>query len=61
MYILSESCKYAGFRGFRHDEDMRAGDPVSMQPHVTNDDEGDDNIENLTFSAEFYRLLPNYS
>ncbi len=33
----------AGFRGLRHDEDMLAGDPVSTQPHVTEDDEVDDN------------------
>ena len=37
----------AGFRGLRSDEDMLAGGPVttpvSTQPHVTDDDEGDDN------------------
>jgi hypothetical protein len=42
MYII-QSCKYAGFRGFRRDEDMLAGGPVSTQPHVTDDDEGDAN------------------
>ena len=31
----------AGFRGSRSDEDMLAGGPVSTQPHVTDDDEGD--------------------
>jgi hypothetical protein len=38
MYVLIQSCKYAGFRGFRRDEDMLAGapdGPVSTQPHVT--------------------------
>jgi hypothetical protein len=42
MYII-QSCKYAGFRGFLRDEDMRAGVLVTTQPHITNDDEGDDN------------------
>ena len=36
MYILSN-------RGLRRDEDMLADGPVSKQPHVTDDDEGDDN------------------
>ncbi len=43
MYILIQSCKYAKFLGFHHDEDMQAGGPVSTQPHVTEDDAGDDN------------------
>jgi hypothetical protein len=36
VYILSN-------RGLRRDDDMLAGGPVSTQPHVTDDDEGDDN------------------
>ncbi len=42
----------AGFRGLRSDEDMLASGPVSTQPHVTDDDEGDDNpcIEDNFFS-----------
>ncbi len=33
----------AGFRGSRSDEELLAGGPVATQPHVTDDDEGDDN------------------
>jgi hypothetical protein len=47
----------AGFRGLRCDEDMLAGGPVSTQPHVTDDDEGDDNpcIED----EEFFQGRPD--
>jgi hypothetical protein len=57
MYILSQSCKYAGFRGFRRDEDMWAGGQVSTQPHVTDDDEGDDNP--CSEDEEFFRGRPD--
>ncbi len=45
MYILSHSFKYAGFRlNFEDSAVMKTsrGGPVSMQLHVTDDDEGDD-------------------
>ncbi len=57
MYILSQSCKYAGFRGFSRDEDMRAGGPVSTQPHVTDDDEGD--INPCSEDEEFFQGRPD--
>jgi hypothetical protein len=40
---MCHSCKNAGFLGFHRDVGMRTGGPVSTQPHVTDDDEGDDN------------------
>ncbi len=56
MYILSHQCN-ADFLGLCRDEDMLAGGPVSMQPHVTDDDEGDDNpcIED----EEFFQGRPD--
>ncbi len=55
LYII-QSCKYAGFRAFRRDEYMRAGGPVSIQPHVTDDDEGDDNP--CSEDEEFFQGRP---
>jgi hypothetical protein len=47
----------AGFHGSRSDEDMLAGGPVSMQPHVTDDDEGDNTP--CTEDEEFFQGRPD--
>ena len=47
----------AGFRGSRRDEDMLAGGPVSTQPHVTDDDEGDNTP--CTEDEEFFQGRPD--
>jgi hypothetical protein len=41
----------SGFRGLHRDEDIQAGGPVSTQPYITDDYEGDDNpcIEDKDF------------
>ena len=60
MYILStylQTTANAGFRGARRDEDIQAGGPVSTQPHVTDDAEGDDNP--CTEDEEFFQGRPD--
>ena len=55
MYILStylQTTANAGFRGARRDEDIQACGPV-LQPHVTDDAEGDDNP--CTEDEEFFQ------
>ena len=47
----------AGFRGSRRDEELLAGGPVATQPHVTDDDEGDDNP--CTEDEEFFQGRPD--
>jgi hypothetical protein len=47
----------AGFRGSRCDEELLAGGPVATQPHVTDDDEGDDNP--CTEDEEFFQRRPD--
>jgi hypothetical protein len=47
----------AGFRGSLRDEDMLAAGPVSMQPHVKDDDEGDGNP--CTEDEEFFQGRPD--
>jgi hypothetical protein len=47
----------AGFRGSRRDEDMLADGPVSTQPHVTDDDEGDNTP--CTEDEEFFQGRPD--
>jgi hypothetical protein len=47
----------AGFRGSRSDEELLAGGPVATQPHVTDDDEGDDNP--CTEDEEFFQGRPD--
>jgi hypothetical protein len=56
VYILSMNTN-AGFRGLRRDEDMLAGGPVPTQPHVTEDDEGDDNP--CTVDEEVFQGRPD--
>jgi hypothetical protein len=61
MYILStylQTTAHAGFRGARRDEDIQAGGPVSTQPHVTDDAEGDDNP--CTEDEEFFQEGPKF-
>ncbi len=60
LYILStylQTTANAGFRGARRDEDILAGGPVSMQPHVTDDAEGDDNP--CTEDEDFFQGRPD--
>jgi hypothetical protein len=40
-----------------HDEDIQAGGPVSMQPHITDDDEGGDNL--CIEDEEFFQGRPD--
>ena len=47
----------AGFRGSRRDEELLAGGPVATQPHVTDDDEGDNNP--CTEDEEFFQGRPD--
>ena len=47
----------AGFRGSRRDEELLAGGPVATQPHVMDDDEGDNNP--CTEDEEFFQGMPD--